>query len=168
MEEIEKSIAQAIGYYSAGMMPDCMKTLPEALQKMKLMKPTLQELDGLKQEVADLVSQLKQEKKAVQEMKEEKDDILKRLKEFEKVLDDEGISGDEEPKAKRTLFVPKDDGKGSNTGKPKKEAAIGDLKNRDGDESLEDAQSNEAEENVAQKDNKEDHKENVNDMDKSD
>ncbi len=79
IDEVEKTVAQSLGYYCAGMAPDMSRQLSRVLEKVKGLYVTTHELDAVKHEVSDMLSQLKRYKRENDDLQKEREGLINQL-----------------------------------------------------------------------------------------
>lgn len=103
-EEVEKDIAVALGYFTAGLRSDVSAKLAQLLPKIKLINSTVNDLNAIKQDVAELVGKLKELQRCNEALKKENKQLLERLSAFDTALTEDMQVEVESPKAKRKLL----------------------------------------------------------------
>ncbi len=99
VDEIEKTVAQSLGYCYAGMQPNMMQQLSQVLDKMKGLHIAIKEIDIVKSEVSDMVSQLKKLKREHADLFQERQVLLTQLVDLNAGLEDDDFTEDENKKA---------------------------------------------------------------------
>ncbi len=89
VDEIEKTVAQSLGYCYAGMQPNMMQQLSQVLDKIKSLHMAIKEIDIVKSEVSDMVSHLKKIKREHADLIQEREVLLSQLVALNDGLEDD-------------------------------------------------------------------------------